>query len=220
MSEPTELVAGAARALDAAVHALVGIRRDTIERDGTGSETVYLPSLYDDLCESRMGEVNIEGARQTGSGSRPPGWTEALSLVVEIDQRVARWHPSAPTEPADRPVTARRLWALADRKWTPDDVRQVRDMARTVQGWVARGTALLPTHEDTQHRWELRAPCPACGETTMLVDAGAGETVRRYVLQADRSAAQCLSCATSWAPEQYRLLAAMIGASLPSGVLE
>lgn len=214
-----ELVLGARRELDAAVHALVGIRHDMIERDG-GSRRVVLPSLYDELCEARMGEQSSGGARRPLPGSRAPGWADALSLVVEIDQRAAAWHPVAPAEPADRPVTARRLWALADRTWTPEEIGAVRRKTAAVRRWVNLANTLLPAPDEAAHQWDLRAPCPACGETSILVDSGAGEQVRRYVLRADRSAAQCVSCGTSWAPEQYRLLARMIGADLPDGVLE
>ena len=54
----------------------------------------------------------------------------------------------------------------------------------------------------------------------MLADDGAGEQVRRYVLQADKNSAKCGVCETSWDPGRFHLLARMIGAEMPQGVLE
>jgi hypothetical protein len=213
-----ELVAGARAAFSDAVHALIGLRPDRLERDDFGTQAIVRDSLYTELLEAKHGERQADGAsRRPTPGSRPPGWTDALSLLIEIDQHVARWWTPTPPDDYDRPVTVRRLYALVDHGWRPQDVDGVRHMTKVVRGWVKAIGALLPTEE--VHTWELRAPCPACGETTQLVHSD-GEHVRRYVLQADASSAKCVACETSWGPDQYRLLAAMIGAGLPPGVLE
>ncbi|WP_280389832.1 DUF7341 domain-containing protein [Nocardia wallacei] len=219
MSEATsELVAGARAAFSDAVHALIGLRPDSIERDDFGTEAIVRDSLYTELLEAKHGERQADGAsRRPTPGSRPPGWTDALSLVVRIDQETARWWPHTPTEPAGQPITVRRLYALVDWQWAPHEIDDLRKRTRQVDDWVKRARTLLPT--EIQHTWELRAPCPACGETTQLIDND-GEHVRRYVLQADASSAKCVACETSWAPENYRLLAQMIGAEIPDGVLE
>ncbi|WP_280465962.1 DUF7341 domain-containing protein [Nocardia brasiliensis] len=207
-----------AAAFGDAVHDLIGLRPSTIERDDFTQEPVVLDSLYTELYEARYGEQRGPGDRRPTPGSRPPGWTDAISLIDRIDRTVAIWWPITPDDQHSRPATIRRLYALLDYQWRPQDVGTLKRMTNTVEGWVVRARNLLPTEET--HTWELRAPCPACGATTTQVDDGTGELVRRYALQADKSSASCSECETSWAPEQYRFLAAVIGAALPTGVLE
>ncbi|WP_280357105.1 DUF7341 domain-containing protein [Nocardia otitidiscaviarum] len=209
MSEVVELVRGAHTAFTDAVHALVGLRPDTIDRDD-GPEAIIRDSLYTELLDARHGEDQGDTYVRSAPASSIPGWTEALSLIVRIDTRVSVWWPDTPTEPAGKPVTVRRLYALADHPWRPHDVAELRRMTRELEAWVDRARALLPT--EITHTYELRAACPACGETTMLVDGGAGEMVRRYVLQATQTAAWCAACETSWGPEQFALLGRLIGA--------
>ncbi|MFE3052331.1 hypothetical protein [Nocardia sp. NPDC059239] len=218
MTEATsELLAGAQAALADAVHALIGLRPDTVERDH-GPERIVRGSLYTELLEARHGERIEDTFIRPAPASTAPGWTDAISLVIRIDQRVAVWWPEIPAEPASLPLTARRLYALVDYKWRPQDVGELRRMEREVLAWVERARVLLPT--EVTHMWELRAACPACGETMIHADDGSGEQVRRYVLQADRSSARCIACETTWAPEHFQMLAELIGAGLPEGVLE
>jgi hypothetical protein len=215
----TELVAGAHAAFTDAVHALIGLRPDVLERDDF-TQPIVRDSLYVELMEARFGERVGETVRRQGTGSRTPGWTDAISLLDRIDRRVKSWWPAAPFEPATQPLTVRRLYALCDYQWcpVPEDLGMLRRMTRDVQAWVERANALLPT--EVTHTYELRAACPACGETTTQVDDGSGELVRQYVLQASQSSARCVACETNWDPGQYRLLASMIGADMPAGVLE
>lgn len=218
MSEnTTELVAGAHTAFADSVHALIGLRPDTLVRDD-GTTAVVLDSLYAELVEARHGEQRGDRTAGTVYKSRPPLWIDAASLLHQIDRTVAGWWRGMPADDHGLPITVRRLHALVDHTWRPQDVGQLRRMTHTVNDWVTRVKTLLP--EQVTHTWELRAACPACGETTMLVDDGAGETVRRAVLHADRSSAACLACGTTWAPEHFELLAQMIGAHLPEGVIE
>ncbi|WP_306365339.1 hypothetical protein [Nocardia sp. CC227C] len=209
MGEVVELVHGAHAALTDAVHALVGLRPDTIQRDD-GPEAIVRESLYTELLEARHGEDNGDTFVRSAPASSVPGWTDALSLQVRIDMRTATWWPATPAEPASQPVTVRRLYALSDHPWRPEDVALLRTMTREIDAWVERARTLLPT--EIAHTYELRAACPACGETTMLVDGGAGELVRRYVLQATQTAAWCIACETSWPPAQFALLGRLIGA--------
>ncbi|BAD58811.1 DUF7341 domain-containing protein [Nocardia farcinica] len=218
MSEPTELVEGARAAFADAVHDLIGWRSDTIERDD-GPETVVRSSLYSDLTDARLGETYGYSSRRPTPASRGPGWSEALSLLVQIDQRVAQWWPGVPDNQHGQPLTVRRLYALCDHGWRPQDVAVLRRMARVVRSWVGQAEALLG-EDAAAHRYELRAACPACGALHVWGEDAAGETVRRYSLVVDRSSAQCLACDTRWAPEYYAILARTIGAGLPDGVLE
>lgn len=217
MSEETaELLAGATSAFADAVHDLVGRRPDTIARDDGSHETIIRAGLYLELQEAKHGEQVGQGSRRPAPGSRPPGWTDALSLVVRIDQRVATWWTGTPDDDG-LPVTVRRLYALVDHNWRPQDIAGIRQMTREVTAWVERAKVLLPTEE--VHTYELRAPCPACGETVMYADDGSGEQVRRYVLQTTIQSARCLACETRWDAEHFVALARQLG-GLPSGVLE
>ncbi|WP_068059301.1 DUF7341 domain-containing protein [Nocardia xishanensis] len=218
MSEATpELVAGAHTAFVDAVHALIGLRPDTITRDD-GTTTIVLDSLYAELLEARHGEQRSDPTAGTVYKSRPPLWIDAASLLHQIDRTVAGWWRHLPADDHGLPATVRRLHALVDHDWRPQDVGELRRMTRTVEDWVQRVKTLLP--EEVTHTWELRAACPACGETTLHVDDGSGELVRRAVLQANQSGAHCLACTTTWAPEYFAILARTIGAGLPEGVLE
>lgn len=218
MTEATsELLTGAHTAFSDAVHALIGLRPDIIDRDN-GPEHIVRGSLYVELLEARHGERIEDTLVRSAPASTAPGWTDAMSLVIRIDQRVALWWPDIPSGEVSLPVTVRRLYALVDHGWRPQDVGELRRMEREVLAWVARAHVLLSA--EVTHMWELRAACPACGETTTLADDGSGEQVRRYVLQADRSSARCSACETTWAPEHFVALARSIGAGLPEGVLE
>jgi hypothetical protein len=223
MSEATsELTAGAIAAFSDAVHDLIALRPDAIERDDFSREAIVRDSLYTELLDARHGERHADGTtRRPTPGSRPPGWTDALSLVVRIDQTVARWWPilgDLAEKYPGLPITVQRLYILVDWPWSPYELADLKRYTREVQGWVERANILLPT--EVTHTWELRAPCPSCGETTQLIDDGSGEQVRRYVLQADTSSATCAACETSWAPDRFRFLASLLGAELPPGILE
>ncbi|WP_043654420.1 DUF7341 domain-containing protein [Nocardia thailandica] len=214
MSED-DLVVGHRRALADAVHALVGMQVERVERDGR-QVSVPIDSLYDQLAESTHGQQQDgSGARRPEPGSRAPGWADALSLLEVIDRRVGEWSIGQASVPG-RAVTPRRLYALADHPWAPEDLAAVRRMTRQVHEWARRVRALL----DEEREWELRAACPSCGALDVTTRNGAGEEVRTYALRANLSSAQCIACGTSWAPEQYRLLGALIGAPLPNGILE
>ncbi|MEV6219925.1 hypothetical protein [Nocardia sp. NPDC051833] len=210
-----ELAAGARAALSDAVHGLVGLQSERIYRDGR-TVPIIVDSLYDQLREATAGEQQDgAGARRPEPGSRAPGWADALSLLEVIDRRVGEWSIGVAKVPG-RELTVRRLYALADNLWAPEQVGLVRRMERQVRDWCARINALLGDARE----WELRAPCPACGVTMVATENGSGETVHAYALRANLSAAQCISCGADWAPEQYRLLGMLIGAPLPPGVLE
>ena len=217
--ETAEQVAGARNAFADAVHDLVGRRPDMIERDDTTREAIVRDSLYNELQEAKHGEQVGQGSRRPAPASRPPGWTDALSLVVRIDKVVATWWPPVMGLDSDYPglpLTVQRLYALTDWPWAPHELSDLKQRTRTVESWVERARILLPTEDS--HLYELKAPCPACGETYTSVEH-AGEMVQRYVLQANLSAAKCVACETSWAPENFVALSKLLG-GLPANVLE
>ncbi|AXK88583.1 hypothetical protein IU443_28685 [Nocardia farcinica] len=217
MSEYTaELLAGAVVAFTDAVHALVGHRPDTITDDNT-TRHIILDGRYTELTEARHAQHDTNGLRGVYK-SKPPLWIDACSLLDQIDRTVHEWWPTpAPGDPR-QPATIRRLHALTDHPWRPQDLPGLNVMTRIILGWVDRIDTLLPA--EPLHTWELTAACPACGETTVLVEDEAGEMVRRAALRATKSSAVCQACDTNWAPEHFLGLAAAIGASLPDGVLE
>ncbi|MFD3594312.1 hypothetical protein ACFWU5_16435 [Nocardia sp. NPDC058640] len=205
MNEPTELVAGARNRFVDATHALIGLRLHTVTL-GDSAKTTVLDSLYTELQEARHGEQAADARGHTVPGSRPPVWTDAISLLDEIDRAVATWWPHTP--PADgTAVTTRRLHALADYPWAPDDVAVLRRMTRHLNAWTDRIRQLLVG----ERVWELKAPCPVCGETTVIAVNGAGEHVRRTALQVTVSGARCIGCEATWAPEKFQALGAAIG---------
>ncbi|NKY60380.1 DUF7341 domain-containing protein [Nocardia flavorosea] len=217
MTETPELVAGARTAFSDAVHLLVGLRADSIERDDFMREHVILDSLYQELQELRFGEKQgSESVRRATHGSAAPGNVSAISLLDDIDRTVRSWWPNV--DSAEHQPTVARLYTLCDWPWTPDELADLKRMTRTVEQWVERANSMLAP--DQRHTYELRAACPSCGETYLSVDDGAGEMVRKYVLQASQSSAECLACGMNWAPENYRALAYDLGAPLPEGVLE
>lgn len=218
MTETPELVAGAHTAFADAVHELVGMRADSIERDDYTREHVILDSLYLELLELRFGERRgSESVRRSTHGSAAPGNTDAISLLDQIDRTARTWWPNLGDEYPEHPPTVRRLFLLADWPWSPHEVADLKQMTRQVWTWIDRANTLLAPEQ--QHTWELRAACPSCGETSILVD-DAGEQVRKYVLQANQSSAACLACGMNWAPEGYRALAVELGAPPLEGVLE
>ncbi len=202
-----ELVAGAQKRFADAVHALVGLRLHAVTAAGA-SKTCVLDSLYTELSEARHGEQAADARGHTVPGSRPPVWTDAVSVLDEIDRAVATWWPHTP-DADGRPVTVRRLYALVDYRWAPEDVAILTRMARHLGGWTDRVRQLLAG----ERVWELKASCPECGESSVMVTNGAGERVRRTALQVTVSGARCLGCEAVWLPERFRLLGAAIGAT-------
>ncbi|MGX1809738.1 DUF7341 domain-containing protein [Nocardia sp. NPDC055321] len=218
MSEATsELVTLAHAEFEAAVHDLIGLRPDTIDRDA-GPQCIVRDSLYTELLEARHGERIDDTLVRSAPTSTAPGWTDAMSLVIAIDREVGRWWLTPLPEFADQPITVARLYTMVDWPWSPHELGDLKRYTRQVQAWVNRAGVLLPTA--VTHMWELRAACPACGESSTAADDGTGERVRRYVLQADRSSARCLACETVWSPGRFLDLAKLMGCSNPQGVLE
>jgi hypothetical protein len=209
-----ELIAGAHRGFDDAVHALIGRRAELVTR-GDETSTVYLDSLYSELVEARHHGQRSDHSTGVSYKSKPPVWIDASSLLHQIDRTVASWWRPRPTQ-ADLSVTVTRLHALVDYRWCPDDVAAVQRMTATIHGWVGTIHGLLGYAPAVK---ELKAACPVCGETYVTADS-AGEQTRRYTLQLSTIGASCAACGETWAPEQYMALAALIGAATPDGMIQ
>lgn len=208
MSEPTELVAGASFRFDDAVQDLVGVRSTVIEQAGK-QRHVILPSLYDELEESRHdgaqpGAVTSRPVHE----SKPPMNLAPVSLLHEIDKRVREWWPHTPADDSGRAVTVRRLHALVDYRWAPEDVAALRSMTRQVEAWTQRVRDQL----DRGHRWTLKAACPVCGEEWFVVDRG-GEQVVKPALTVTIDGGLCGACGATWGKDELALLGQLVGGS-------
>ncbi|WP_054812209.1 DUF7341 domain-containing protein [Nocardia arizonensis] len=199
--------------LEDAVHALIGHRLAShTDRDGE-TRSGYRESVY--------AEIRAELAARTGEGgtlrprSLPPAWVEGLDWITTVDTAVAQWWPD-PGPDNGEPETVRRLNLLAAHTWAPEDHEAITWCIDDLEHWAMAGKALL----EPVRRWELVAPCPACGESTVHRPDASGEIVRQAALQITAAGCVCLSCHTEWAPTHYRLLAASLGCKIPAGLLE
>lgn len=189
--------------LEDAMHALCGPRSQIVE-----GRVIYSPSRYLQLRDALMGEqVNTGGGG--GSKSRPPMWTDAFDLLNEIDVAVEVWQPAF----TGVPPTVGRLHWLQQRKWRPQDVRQITQITQAVAEWAASIDALL----DPPRKWTLPNPCPACNTAIVQRRDGAGENVRQPALHLDPTGCTCLRCKAHWPPEQFVFLSRVLG-SLPDNI--
>jgi hypothetical protein len=178
----------------------------------------WLDSLYDQLVEA------IPGTKLERSGvptSQPPVWIDAMELLHEIDTAITAWEPRWPIEPHDpiddpTPPTILRLRAIQRRKWRPQDVRAIEQIAGAVESWAKAITELLAD----KPRWHLPAACPACQHHIVYRHDSAGELVRQPALQITIHGCICQHCHAQWAPERFVWLARVLGYELPAGVLE
>ena len=189
--------------LEDAIHRLCGPQSRMID-----DALVYIPSRYLSLMDSVAGEqVNTGGGG--GSKSRPPMWTDAFDLLHEIDQACEVWQPAY----TGTPPTVGRLHWIAQRRWRPQDSRQIEQIARAVAEWAASIDALL----DPPRRWTLPSACPSCNTAVVYRKDNAGESVRQPALHIDTQGCTCLRCKAHWPPERFVFLARVIG-SLPDNV--
>lgn len=193
-------------ALEDALHALCGPQSRVVD-----DRLVYIPSRYLQLLDATMGEqVNTGGGG--GSKSRPPFWLDAYDLRAEIDVAVECWQPAF----TGTPPTVGRLHWIAQRKWRPQDVRQIDQITRAVAEWAHSIDTLL----DPPRRWTLPSPCPECKTATVYKRDAAGELIRQPALQISPTGCICARCKTHWPPEHFLLLASVLGCEIPEGVVD
>lgn len=178
---------------------------------------VWVDSLYTQLLEELPGRQG-DGQHNGVARSIPPICVDAADLLHEIDDAVAEWEPRPLIDLADDllpPITVIRLQALEKRKWRPQDVNGIQQIAAAVNGWVSSIKNLLTP----KRKWSLPTPCPACG-TAVVYRQYAGERVRSAALEITTAGCVCQHCRHTWAPEYYQHLARTLGYALPEGVLE
>lgn len=190
--------------LEDALHRLCGPQSRIVEE-----RLVYVPSRYLQLRDAIFGE-QVNAGTGGGSKSRPPFWVDAHDLLHEIDTSVECWQPAFTGVP---PTVGRLQW-IAQRKWRPQDVRQIEQIARAVAEWAASIDALL----DPPAKWSLPNPCPSCN-TAIVYRRDGDDMVRQPALQIGPNGCTCQKCKAHWPPNQFVFLARVIG-SLPDSVLD
>ncbi|WP_052061926.1 DUF7341 domain-containing protein [Rhodococcoides fascians] len=205
-----EHVSYAATVFTEAVDDLIGLQRTTVTTD-SGPRIVALPSRYAEIVSS------IAGAQGTAFGgvarSMPPLWVDAVDWLTLVDGEVREWTPhSLATD------TVVRLRDLVEHPWRPQDVDLLQHYTQTLQIWTRRAHDLL--NPDETHRWELTAACPACNVKTVHRKDSAGDYVRQAALQITADGCKCTACHTTWGPQYFTHLAAVLGCTTPEGVLQ
>ncbi len=196
------------------MHDLVGMRTTQIQTDGDGFRTVVGDSLYQVMSDSIQGLIRDQDSA-AGWRSVPPVWTECSEWLRDVDVEVKAWWSDGT---GVNKATVNRLHALLDHAWGPDDVDQLRGYTDHLIHWTRNANTLLDG--DLTHKWELRAPCPACGTRTHLVEDSTGERIRQFALQVDQYGATCGACKYTWGRSYFEHLALTIGCETPAGVLE
>jgi len=154
------------------------------------------------------------------SKSRPPFWISAADLLIEIDTAIEAWEPRPLIDAADDDlpaITIIRLRAFEERRFRPQDTRQVEQAATIIESWCAEITRLL---DEDDNRWRLPAPCPVdgCGARWVYRN-DCGEQIRQPALKLTTESCTCQRCKTVWPKERFQILAAVLGYPVPEGVL-
>lgn len=165
------------------------------------------PSQYEILLSEIPATRGEQGSRGVAT-SVAPAWADAIDLQATIDRRVKSWIPEGDSTPA-------RLRVLASRRWRPQDVRAVRDIAAEVSSWTVSIKALVePAHVKT-----VAAPCPNCNQRWYYRNHS-GEQVRNPALQiVAEVGCSCQCCRAFWPPTQYLFLVRLLGFEMPAGVV-
>lgn len=179
----------------------------------TPGQTIYIPSLYQQLTEAVPGSFL---GRTTGTPrSQPPLWLDAADLLNQIDTTVRKWQPAGDAA-SKLPPTIRRLQLINQRTWRPQDTDTITHQTHQIQQWAIR-IATLFAENHTKH---ITAPCPACGKTTIHKRDSTGELIRQPALQIGVHGCECMACHQIWGPQLFMHLARVLGYELPEGVLE
>ena len=192
--------------LEHAVHDL--IEPQTLYVDGKAH---HAPGPYLQLAAATSGAGEQCGGSR-GWLSKPPVWIDAVQLLMEIDTAVEIMQPAF----RGVPPTVGRLRCYVSRGWRPQDCRQIDQVSGNLEAWAKQIDALL-NPKPVKH---FSVPCPACGATRARRHKD-GELVSVPALQVSaETGCTCLVCRYVWEPARFRLLAEVLGCSLPDGVLE
>lgn len=207
-----ENLAPARDQLAQSIHQLIDPRRVTLP---TGRHT-WLDSVYQELADA------VYERHGTGCGGTEPGgglWLDASETLTAIDHLAQAEHPQHPgyaLRNRSNP-TVRRLQAIDDRRWRPQDAPHIREVAVNLERLTIKAETLLnpPTV------WYLPNPCPLCGQDHVYV-TDSGEQVRRPALQITTDYCRCgaPNCDGYWPASRFQFLGALLGYRKPVGVIE
>jgi hypothetical protein len=184
-----------------------------------GAASGWLPSRY------AMLRVALYGTRGAGvrGRRRPSGvmpcWVDALKLLMAIDARAAelewRYPPRGPAVDDGDHVTVRRVRALLEYGWRPQDSRALLQIAGELAGFATAIDDLLAPKPIY-----LPDPCPQCGQSCTYRFTDDGQRVRTSALAVTAEhGAVCQACHVSWAPDQLVFLGRILGtASIPQSL--
>lgn len=134
-------------------------------------------------------------------------WADCYDLAVEIDRRVAKFHP-APADCHPDPTTA-RLMVIAEDSYRPQDVDMLAALSTDLLGFAADiNNLLLP-----ELVVYLPKPCPICDTEWVKRRDKSGEIVntRALSIRGDNGAC-CAHCRTRWQTiGELAILGRMIG---------
>jgi hypothetical protein len=166
------------------------------------------PSQYETLLSEIPATSSADSNFRNVAKSTPNVWLDAIDLRVQIDDRVKAWLPKGDSTPA-------RLRVLASRRWRPQDVRLVRDIAAEVQSFGISIRALVdPVHVKT-----VSAACPNCKKRWHYRHQS-GEQIRTPALQIIAEAGcTCVACKSFWPPQNYLFLMRLLGLDAPAGLV-
>lgn len=185
-----------------AVHDLCGRTVGWIERDNAANHPAFGASRWRQLVDAATGAT---GTSHGGHArSLPPIHVDAVDLRMMIDMCVRSWAGGLLGLPGTE--TPDRLAALTGHGWAPGDEVDLDVMTDQLARWCADIDRLL----DPPHRWDLIAPCPACGTSTIYRQDNAGETVRQPALSIADGECVCLHCATVWGVQHFEHLKRVI----------
>ena len=169
---------------------------------------IEAPGLYRQLHAAL--DSYRDNAASSVARSRPPMWIEAAEQLNNIDLMINIWDTGSAGS------TVAQLRSMANKNWTPEDVKEIRRKAGIINAWADDIQTLL-NHEHTRH---LTAACPACGTETIQHRDSAGELVRSPALQLTiETGCTCQACGYHWAPNQFVELATDLGIPSPEGVV-
>lgn len=196
---------------DNAIHQLIGMRWTEVHRCTgekhkpdcacAGSTKAWQPSLYTQIREDIQGLSGNQG--QGVSESRPPLWVDGIDWIGKVDRLAEAWTPNG------EGGTVSRLDELTKHPFGPSDAAWLKKSTKMVEGIVTEGEVLLQGEE--VKRFDVVAPCPQCGTTTVYRKDSGGDIVRQTALQLTVRGCTCVACGTWWDREHLNFLAEVIG---------
>jgi hypothetical protein len=170
----------------------------------------WLPCRYLMLRDALYGTRGAGGRRRQPS-SVIPCWVDALKLLLVIDAWAAelecRYPPRYAAADDSDHVTVRRVRALLEFGWRPQDSRDLLDISAELAGYAKAIDDLFAPKPIY-----LPNACPHCGHRHAYRYADDGQHVRTPALAVTAEhGAVCQSCHAVWPPDQLVFLGRILG---------